>query len=568
MRNKTNSEVSPPRIIGGILAVLSALLAVSAAVVNYSFRIGYVFMDHEVFEGFSKILFCAMALNGIYAPGFAAAVLAKKRIPFPVIVISCFSAFLSLLFWLINYIMSVEAYMETAFIIIPGIMPYLAALFGVPFLLLCYPNLKIPAKARNITSAVLSVIFAGTLGASAVLKAPPVVFAFLSQPVVFDIGAGAGGKEYYSVVFSTNADAQGYVTYTHKGVEKTVYANEAGMKAINRIHAVRIPRAELDGNTYTAHAARVLDRLAYGKLGRAKTIDTKAYTLKDTSNKTNPVIISASDWHGQLPQLKSAADYFRDEADLVIFNGDYADFYINEAQMIKYFLGGAHILTGGEIPGIFVRGNHEVRGNEKVEDIGLKIGLSKLYYQVERSACVFTILDSAEDVLSDRWEHDGFYDMAPYFNEQMDWFESLPVRNDAFNILLLHYKDFVTPRGDALYDTAAARFKAAANAFNIGLSISGDAHNWIYYREGGNGFNYKRLIDGGTYGGSVSRTLADIGLLRGVRLNGALRKFLRFIVLEKKLPLYRLSKIVIGDTNITFSYANNLGYTETMTIIK
>jgi hypothetical protein len=573
-KSKTiRNEVRPQRVIYRFLAVFAALIAVSAPIVNYGFRIGYVFIDHETFAGFSEILFYVMVVNGIYALSVAAATLAKKRIPVPVIILSCFSAILSLLFWIFNYASSIEAGgPEIACIIIAEIIPFLAALFGVPFLLLCYPNLKISVKARNITAVVLSAVFVATLSVAAIIKAPPTVFDFSALPVVFDIG-----DDCYSVVFATNADAQGYVTYTPKNrtEPKTVYANSAGYKAIGKIHAVRIPRDELDENTYTAHATRVLERLSYGgKLG--KTIDTKAYKLREGTNKnaTNPKIISASDWHNQLSLLESAASYYKKEANLALFLGDYADYYVNEYQVIKYFLGGAHILTGGEIPGIFVRGNHEVRGNEKVEDMGLKIGLSKMYYQVERNGCMFTILDSGEDVNGDQWEHEGFYDMPPYFDEQLDWFEKLPVKPDVYNILLVHYQNFASPRGDAVYDDLAARFKRTANrkdengnAF-IALSISGDAHSWSCVEKSAvdtdgkditNGFNFTRLIDGGTYGGGGTKTLANAKFLRNVKLNDGLRNLLKFVVLKKNPSRYRLSLISIGKDEIEFSYAAENG---------
>ncbi|MDR1290369.1 MAG: metallophosphoesterase, partial [Planctomycetaceae bacterium] len=416
-KSKTNNKMSWLLVIGIFLVVLHALTAVSAAIVNYSFRIGYVFIDHELFQGFSETLFYVMLVNAVYSIGVAAAVFAKKHIPIIIIIISCISFILSLFFWTLNYIIAVQAYVETAYIIISDMLLFLAALFGIPFLLLYFPNLKISTKTRHIIAMILTAVFVGILGAAAILKVPPFTFKFEAQPVVFDIGTGK-----YSVVFATNTNAQAFVTYTCNGQLKTVYANESGYKAIGKIHSVKIPRAELDGNQYTAHATRVLERLAYGgKLG--KTISTKTYTLKNTTNIANPKILAASDWHHKLSLLDSASSHFRQNADLVIFNGDYADFYVNEQQIIKYFLGGAFLLTGGEIPGIFVRGNHEVRGNEKVEDLGRKIGLTNMYYQVRRGNNLFTIFDTAESEDSDQWEHDGFYDMVPYFAEQVEWFE-------------------------------------------------------------------------------------------------------------------------------------------------
>jgi hypothetical protein len=552
-KNKTNGKIKLFRTISVFLAVLAALAAISAPVVNYSLRIGYVFIDHETFKGFSEILFYIMIANALYNIGIVTAVLVKKHIPVIIIIISCISFILSFFCWTLNYIAADEAHAEIILIVIGGALPFITALFGIPFLLLVFPNLSVSAKTRNIIATVLTVIFVGILSMTAFIKAPPFVFRFDAQPVVFDIGTGK-----YSVVFATNADAQAYVTYTYNGELKTVYANEAGYKSIGKIHAVKIPRAELDGTQYIAHATRVLERLSYGgKLG--KTISTKSFTLKNTTNAIEPKIVAASDWHNRLSLLDSAAGHLEQNADLVVCNGDYADYYINEQQIIKYFLCGAFILTKGEIPGIFVRGNHEVRGNEKIEDLGRKIGLTNMYYQVQRGNNLFTIFDTAESEASDRWEHDGFYDMIPYFAEQVEWFEGLPAPEASVNnIVLMHDPNFIATH-DKPHADLAQRFKNKANAFNIDFSVSGDAHVWQIHAPDSNNFNFYRIVDGGRNGGSAIKTLADVKLLHKAKSSRIANAILGHIVLKKNVESYTLSLITVGHSRVIFEGVTDSG---------
>jgi predicted phosphodiesterase len=541
------------RIISVFLAVLAALIAVFAPIVNYSLRIGYVFIDHETFRGFSEILFYVMITNALYNIGIMTAVLLKKRISVIIIIISCISFILSSFSWTLNYIAAYEANSEIILIVLNEVLPFIAALFGIPFLLLVFPNLRVSAKTRNIIATVLTVIFVGILSITAIIKVPPFVFKFDASPVVFDLGTGK-----YSVVFATNADAQAYVTYIYNGELKTVYANEAGYKSIGKIHAVKIPRDELDGNQYTAHATRVLERLSYGgKLG--KTISTKTFTLKNTTNAVEPKIIAASDWHFRLALLDSVSKYVGQNADIVVCNGDYADYYINEQQIIKHFLCGAFILTKGEIPGIFVRGNHEVRGNEKVEDLGRKIGLTNMYYQVRRGNNLFTIFDTAESEGGDQWEHDGFYDMIPYFAEQVEWFESLPAPDISVNnIVLMHDHGFTSPH-DKPHADLVQRFKNKANAFNIDFSVSGHSHNWRINVPDSANFNFYRIEDGGLYNGNTVKTLADVWLFRNMKSNRILRTILHRIVLKKNIERYKLSLITVGDSQRVFEGFTNSG---------
>ena len=82
------------RIIGVSLAILAALVAVLAPVVNYSLRIGFVFIDREVFKGFSELLFYVMIANALYNIGVATAVFLRKRISVIIIILSCISFFI------------------------------------------------------------------------------------------------------------------------------------------------------------------------------------------------------------------------------------------------------------------------------------------------------------------------------------------------------------------------------------------------------------------------------------------------------------------------------------------
>lgn len=559
-----NGKIKLFRMIGEFLVVLAALTAVSAAIVNYSFRIGYVFIDRETFKGFSEILFYVMIMNALYNIGVAAAVLAKKRLPVILIIISCLSFMLSLFFWVLNYIISIEAFIETSCIIIGEALPFIAALFGIPFLLLGFPNLKLSAKNRNRIAVILTVFFVGALSMTAIIQIPPFTFRFDAQPVVFDAGA-----DKYSVVFATNTNAQAYVTYTCNGNLKTVYASEAGYKSIGKIHAVKIPRSELDGNQYTAHATYVIERLAYGgKLG--KTISTKTYTLKNTTNVAEPKIIAASDWHNRLSLLDSVTTHLEpleQNADLVVVNGDYADFYVNEQQIVKYFLCGVFKLTKGKIPAIFVRGNHEVRCHEKIEDLGRKIGLTNMYYQVRRGNNLFTIFDTAESEDNDQWEHDGFYDMVPYFAEQVEWFESLPVPDISVNnIVLMHDSNFTTTH-DEVHADLKRRFQDKANTFNIDFSVSGHSHAWRINSPDPNNFNFYRLEDGGRNGGNTIKTLADVKLFRNVKPNQILHTILKHIVLETSVETYRLSIITVGNSQVIFESVTDSGNRNSNTFI-
>jgi hypothetical protein len=215
-------------------------------------------------------------------------------------------------------------------------------------------------------------------------------------------------------------------------------------------------------------------------------------------------------------------------------------------------------LTKGEIPGIFVRGNHEVRGNEKVEDLGRKIGLTNMYYQVRRGNNLFTIFDTAESESGDQWEHDGFYDMIPYFAEQVEWFEGMPAPDTSVNnIVLMHDPEF-TPSHDKPHADLAKRFKDKANTFNIDFSVSGHTHYFRVNEPDPNNFNFYRIEDGGRNGGHKTKTLADVWLFRSMKPE-TVHVILSNIVLKKNPQWYRLSLITVGNSQVIVESVTDSG---------
>jgi predicted phosphodiesterase len=392
---------------------------------------------------------------------------------------------LSLVFTLVNYISSTIAYAETAAIYIVKGLPWLLAFFSIPFLLLVYPNLKIPEKRRKIFAWAISLIF--VLGmAVPVFGQVPFLLKFTSEPIVLDTGTG-----YYSVVFAVNDNSHGFVRYTYDGAEKTVFSQDAGVKRIAKIHAVQIPREELENNSYTVSATRVLQRLSYqNKSSLGKTITGKIYNFKGDQTKKDPRIVSASDWHHYVDGLEKSAANF-ENVDLYLLMGDYADFYVNEDWVVKFFLKGAAVLTKSETPAIFVRGNHEVRADYDLQDLWRVLGLPGFYYQVRRGNYLFTVLDSVEEHEGRGWrEHDGFYDIVPYLHRQMDWFETLEIPKDAYHIVLTHDTDFNSESSGA-----RARYFDILSKQDVRLTVSGHSHSYKVTR--GPSGAYTRLEDGG-----------------------------------------------------------------------
>jgi hypothetical protein len=396
--------------------------------------------------------------------------------------------------------------------------PVVLALVAVPLLLLCWSSLK-NTKAKKIASAAFAAVFVAVF----VFRLIPMQTPRLAGggPVVLDTGDG-----YYSVVFGTDRDAQGFVRYTYQGQQKEIYSRSNIVRKIGKIHAVKIPREELENNSYTIFAKKVkYGMLAHvGATNYGKTVQLKeAISFKGSRDIQNPNILALSDWHENMEVLKRTVEAFPQQADLALFLGDYCNWFAGEEDIIKTIIGGGYHATKGEIPAIFVRGNHEVRGNFMgLQELDRMLGLNSFYYEVRRGGYVFTVMDTEESTNweYDYWEHVGQYSQQEYFADQLDWLESLPpVQDGQLRVVLQHDTHYVAQPA-AVTDKAAyiglpeiqaktspanlrERFKAIIKNNGTAMIAGGHGHEYLLEPDW-EGTGIARFEDGGA--GSVPGT--------------------------------------------------------------
>ena len=298
---------------------------------------------------------------------------------------------------------------------------YILPIAAVGSLLLFLPCLR--AKGR----AILSVCMALCIGCSALWMLFPIKsYHFVSAPVVMDTG------EEYAVVFATNDTGTAYVHYTYEGKEYTVYAQNNGRRIGDRlIHSIHVPYAHLNNNRYDIGSTRVIEQYGYGsRLG--KTVNAGPYTLRVNEGATQ-TYLCISDWHSYIKKAKAAIGALG-AYDAVIMLGDPNTNMEVEEQAVQYIVQFGGDITGGEMPVIFVRGNHETRGAFAAA-LPEYLGYNKLYYTVKRGEYSFLILDSGEDKPDDHVEY-GEMDSYEYHRaEMLEWLQTKPQITDKLVVL-------------------------------------------------------------------------------------------------------------------------------------
>ena len=417
MKQKTSFFLRIPVLCAAVL------LLTAAASVYRAFRMVWVFYEPNIgFLGGSIGLFLiVLAVLGLLLVLLALRLYRSNGRPLPKVcaVLGGAAFVLSVLFTVaiaaIVYLSGPETN-RVMLLYLKKDLPLILLFLSAVLLLLVLPNLKGRGKAA------LALCMAVILSLCALWQVFPVLpFRIVSDPVVMDTG------EDYAVVFATNTRGTGFVTYNYDGTEYTVYAQVNGRRVGDRMmHTVHIPYTHLKNNRYSVGSTRVVDEYSYGsRLG--KTVTAGPYTLQVNESAVQSYLV-ISDWHSYLDQAKMAI--FRlGEYDAVVMLGDPAAGMDFEEQAVQYIVKFGGALTGGEMPILYVRGNHETRG-AFADLLPSYLGYDKLYYTADRGPYSFLVLDSGEDKPDDHIEYGGMDDYKLNRQEMLDWLKTAQVKND------------------------------------------------------------------------------------------------------------------------------------------
>lgn len=272
------------------------------------------------------------------------------------------------------------------------------------------------------------------------------------EPAVFDCG-----NEYYAVVWATSRKGSGCVKYMFNGTEKTVWDESAGIiRTDDTVHSVLVPKAELQGNSYKVCSQYVGFKYGYSA-ATGKTVESPAYSFNDIPDNDGINILSISDIHEEESKMWKSLSYFEQKPDLVVMLGDITSTLETKQQFVNHLLKDAHDLSGGTVPVIYTRGNHETRGEFGAQMLNyFPFETGEFYFTFDFGPLSAIILDSGEDKEDDHPEYSGLVDFATYREQEFNWLTSLDKADFAdadyklvfsHNPVLNNYfgKDWVTP---------------------------------------------------------------------------------------------------------------------------
>ena len=239
------------------------------------------------------------------------------------------------------------------------------------------------------------------------------------QPSVFDVG------QCYNIVWVTDANAVAYVEYQYEGVSYRVYDQQSGIvRTDDNIHVVSVQKEHLDNNTYTAYATKVESVSAYG-IEYGQTVSCEPIYFKGYHGQEQFNIFSLSDIHADTEVVERTAAMLEGEPDILVLLGDINSYLQTESDFTNYVLDAAHRISGGSIPILYTRGNHETRGAYAPYIIPyFRSYTGQMYFKTDYGPISIAVLDTGEDKVDTHVEYSGLVDYASYRAEENEWLEN------------------------------------------------------------------------------------------------------------------------------------------------
>jgi endonuclease/exonuclease/phosphatase family metal-dependent hydrolase/Icc-related predicted phosphoesterase len=312
------------------------------------------------------------------------------------------------------------------------------------------------------------------------------------------------GTDEMTVMWLTNVPARSWVEYgtDPDNLKRARTFIEGVMVANNKINRVRLTDLQPGTRYYYRVVSQEITRYSsyYKEFGDTVRSDIKSFTTWSDDMKDFRVIVY-NDIHSNMEMFNKLHSLVEDKPyDLVIFNGDCFDDVEVESDIVDRLLTYTPRIKSDEIPSIFIRGNHETRGEYSLhlwDYLGRMGGRS--YSAFSLGDTRFVLLDCGEDKPDDHWV---YYDMNDYTQHRIDQAEFLKEElqsaafKDARKRVLIHHIPIFGVKSDSFSPCSDLWIPVLENApFNI--SLNGHTHRYRVIEKGETGNNFPVIIGGG-----------------------------------------------------------------------
>ncbi len=301
-----------------------------------------------------------------------------------------------------------------------------------------------------------------------------VVLGYQLRPCGFSYGAVVYAVEDdYQIVFSTSDNS---VAWVEIGGEAYYDTYAGSLRSADRVHKVTVPQQVLDAaGGYTTCAQQMIYRGPFG--GYKGPQIRRDYSFRPVDSSDGLQYHAISDVH---EAVAAAEKSVWNDSDFIVLLGDLISMVETErdAQLANEL---AHGITKGQIPVIYARGNHEIKG-EYAEELYNYVGSKNqnFYYWYTLGADVFgVVLDMGEDHEDDWWEYYGTARFYAYRDEQSQMLRELIAggfyQDYEYRMALCHIPLVYVDR-HGYFEEHRLEWTELLNEMEMDISLSGHKH--------------------------------------------------------------------------------------------
>lgn len=294
----------------------------------------------------------------------------------------------------------------------------------IAFFVFAYPKLN--KLLKQITAAVLAIV----------VLIICIVCLFDATPFYLEPSATVFAVEdEYQIAFSTSHKSIGAI----KVGDTTYYDSNDGQNNVSTLHKIVVPQNKLDNTKrYTILTQGVHINTAYMP-SKGKSI-SKDFDFRPIDESDGLQIYNLSDTHECIEGPGNAGRFFGEKLDLLILNGDVINEVSTESQVAIIYKT-AHKVTGGTLPVIFTRGNHECNG-KLAANLDKYVGATSdgMYFKYNiGNTLSMLVLDTANDMGDDNSLISPIANFAPLREAQTEWIrQNQDWNNSTFNFVIAH----------------------------------------------------------------------------------------------------------------------------------
>lgn len=301
------------------------------------------------------------------------------------------------------------------------------------------------------------------------------------------------------VEWMTDSPSDGRVSYGEGGkLDREAIPQVDGMVPVGTMHRVVIDGLQ-PGHAYEYKVAsrRVVALKPYWPdMGRTAESKVAGFTTFDSAKKTTDFAV-ITDTHENVERVKALMGMINQApADFVVHTGDSLNWVASENQIKDKFLDPMAVGLQGKTPLLYVRGNHDYRG-ELARSFGdyLHEQGGRYFYTRDDGPLHMVMVDTGEDKPDATQVYAGLNNLRDYRQQELGWFKRVladepRTREAPFTVVLGHDPTW------GWLDGHNDAWMQAANQAHVDLFIAGHVHRFMHIKPGERGNDFPILVVG------------------------------------------------------------------------